>query len=150
MNFVLLQWIQVDDPTLGLYYLEDAIGPTLFLEAKDVDPTTYTEKKVMYVFLKKNIILDPKIIYKDRYNIEYTRVPKETVQTYHFGGLPLYDAIGQTRTIAPEPSILSQPQEESRPTTMENGKKPTSATHKTPLPTNTMKVGAGLGMNGGD
>ena len=48
----------------------------------------------MYVFLKTNIILDPKVVYKDRYDIEYIRVPKEVVKTYHFGGLPLYDAIG--------------------------------------------------------
>ena len=90
----------MDAPTLGLYYLEDTIGPTLFLKVKDVDPTTYTEKKVMYVFLKTNIILDPKFVYKDRHNIEYMRVPKEIVQSYHFGGLPLYDTIGQTRTIS--------------------------------------------------
>ena len=48
----------------------------------------------MYVFLKTNIILDLEVVYKGRYDIEYTQIPKEVVQTYHFGGLPLYDAIG--------------------------------------------------------
>ena len=97
--------MQVDDPTLGLYYSEDNTKPSLFLEAKDANPTTYAKKKVMYVFIKTNIILDPKVVYKDKYNIEYTRVPKEIVQTYHFGGLPLYNAIGRVRAVAPEPNI---------------------------------------------
>ena len=63
--------MQVDDLTLGLYYFEDAIEPTLFLEARGANPTTYTKKKVIYIFLlKTNIILDPEVVYKDRYNIE--------------------------------------------------------------------------------
>ena len=86
--------MQVDDPTLGLYYFEDDNEPTLFLEARDTKPTTYTKKKGMSVFLKTNIILDPEFVYKDEYNIKYTRVPKEVVSTYYFGGLPLYNAIG--------------------------------------------------------
>ena len=57
--------MQMDDPTTGLYYLEDSIGPTLFLEARNANPITYTEKKMMYVFLKTNIILDLKVVYKD-------------------------------------------------------------------------------------
>ena len=83
----------MDDPTMGLYYLENPTGPTLFLKARNANPITYMEKKVMHVFLKTSIILDPKVVYKDSYNIEYTRVPKEVVQTYHYGGIPLYDAI---------------------------------------------------------
>ena len=94
INFVFLQRMQVDDPTLGLYYFEDAIEPTLLLEARGANPTTYTKNKVMYVFFKTNIILDLEVLYKDRYNIEYTRVPKEVLQTYHFRGLPLYDVVG--------------------------------------------------------
>ena len=86
--------MQMDDQTMGLYYMEDPGGPTLFVEARNANPITYTKKKMMYVFLKTNIILDPAVVYKDTYNIEYIRVPKEVVQTYHFGGLPLYDAIG--------------------------------------------------------
>ena len=84
----------MDDPTMGLFSLEDPTGPTLFLKARNANPITYTKKKMMYVFLKTNIILDPKVAYKDRYDIEYIRVPKEVVKTYHFGGIPLYDAIG--------------------------------------------------------
>ena len=72
---------------------------------------------MMYVFLKTNIILDPKVVYKDRYDIEYIRVPKEVVKTYHFGGLPLYDAIGQVRIVEPKPTIQSLPREDSRKTT---------------------------------
>ena len=98
INSVVLQRMQMDDPTMGLYYLEDSTGPTLFLEARNANPITYTEKKMMYVFLKTNIILDLEVVYKDKYDNEYTRVPKEVVQTYHFGGLPLYNAIGQVRT----------------------------------------------------
>ena len=76
INSVVLQRMQMDDPTMGLYYLEDPTWPTLFLKARNANPITYTEKKVMYVFLKTNIILDLKVAYKKRYNIEYTRVPK--------------------------------------------------------------------------
>ena len=93
MNSVVLQWMQMDDPNIGLYFLEDPTGPTLFLEARNSNPITYTKKKMMYVFLKTNIILDPKVVYKDKYDNEYTRVPRKVVQTYHFGGLPLYDAV---------------------------------------------------------
>ena len=50
--------MQMDDLTMGLYYLEDPTGPTLFLEARNANPITYMEKKMMYVFLKTNIILD--------------------------------------------------------------------------------------------
>ena len=57
---------------------------------------------MMYVFLKTNIILDPEIVYGDRYNIEYIKAPnKEVVSTYYFGGLPLYDAIGRVKTSIP-------------------------------------------------
>ena len=42
VNFVLLQRMHVDDPTLGLYYLENATGTTLFLEAKE--PLTLKRK----------------------------------------------------------------------------------------------------------
>ena len=94
VNSILLQQMQVDGATLGLDYFDNDTKPTLILEAWNTNSTTYTEKKVMYVFLKTNIILDLEVIYKDRYNIEYTRVPKEVVQTYHFQGLPLYNAIG--------------------------------------------------------
>ena len=70
----------MDYPTMGLYYLEDPTRPTLFLEARNANLITYIiEKKVMFVFLKTNIILDPKFVYKDRYNNEYTRVSKEVV-----------------------------------------------------------------------
>ena len=86
--------MEMDAQNKGLYYMEDPMGPTLFVEARNANPITYTKKKMMYVFLKTNIILDLEVIYKDRYDIEYTRVPKEVFQTYHFGGLPLYDAIG--------------------------------------------------------
>ena len=84
----------MDDQTMGLYYMEDLGGPTLIVDARNASPITYTKKKMMYVFLKTNIILDPEVVYKDRYNIEYVRVPKEVIQPYFFGGLPLYDAIG--------------------------------------------------------
>ena len=93
VNSILLQSMQLDEPTMGLYYFDDYMEPTLFLEAKGDDPTTYIEKKVMHIFLKTNIILDPKVVYRDHYNIEYIKVPKEVVSTYYFGGLPLYDAI---------------------------------------------------------
>ena len=89
INSVVLQRIQMDDPTMGRYYLEDSTRPTLFLEARNASPITYTKKKMMYVFLKTNIILDLEVFYKDKYDNEYTRVPKEVVQTYHFGKLPL-------------------------------------------------------------
>ena len=148
INSVVLQWMQMDDPTMGLYYLEDFTGPTLFLEARNANPITYTKKKMMYVFLKTNIILDPKVVYKDKYNNEYTRVPKEVVQTYHFGGLPLYDAIGQVRTMEPKPNIQSLPRENSRQTMTRNKRDPTSITQGVPLPTSTVKVGEGLGFNG--
>ena len=52
VDSILLQQLQVDDPTMGLYYFEDATRPTLFLESKNANPTTYTKKKMMYVFLK--------------------------------------------------------------------------------------------------
>ena len=94
INSIVLQQMQMDDPTMGLYYLEDSTGPTLFFEARNANSITYIEKKMMYVFLRTNIILDLEVVCKDRYNNEYTRVPKEVVQTYHFGGLPLYNAIG--------------------------------------------------------
>ena len=83
INSVVLQRMQMDDPTMGLYYLEDSTGPTLFLEARNANPNTYIEKKMKYVFLKTNIILDPEVVYKYKYDNEYTRVPKEVVQTYH-------------------------------------------------------------------
>ena len=92
--------------------------------------------------------MDTKVVYKDRYNIEYTREPKEVVQTYHFGGLPLYNTIGWVRIVAPKPSIQSLPREESRKTTIKNGRDPTSITHGVPLPTSTTRVGDGLGVNG--
>ena len=66
MNSILLQQMQVDDPTLGLYYFEDDMKLALFLKARGVDPTTYSKKKVMYVFLKTNIILNPKAVYWDQ------------------------------------------------------------------------------------
>ena len=62
--------MQMDDPTIGLYYLEDLTKPTLFLETITTNPITYTKKKVMYVFLQTNIILDPEVVYKDMYKIE--------------------------------------------------------------------------------
>ena len=120
--------MQMDDPTMGLYYLEDSTGPTLFLEARNANPITYIEKKMMFVFLKTNIILDLEVVYKDKYNNEYTRVPKEVVQTYHFGGLPLYNAIGQVRIVEPKPSIQSLSRENSRQTMTRNKKDPTSIT----------------------
>ena len=94
INSVLLQWMHMDDQTMGLYYMEDPRGPTLFVEARNANPITNTKKKMMYVFLKTNIILDLEVVYTDKYNIEYIRVPNEVVQAYHFRGLPLYDAIG--------------------------------------------------------
>ena len=109
INSIILQCMQMDDPTMGLYYLEDSTGPTLFLEARNANPITYTEKKMMYVFLKMSIILDLEVVHKDRYDNEYTRVRKKVVQTYHFGGLPLYNATGRVRTVEPKPSIQSLP-----------------------------------------
>ena len=50
--------------------------------------------KVVYVFLNTNLILNLEVIYKDRYDIEYVRVPRDMVSIYYFGGLPLFDAIG--------------------------------------------------------
>ena len=52
VNFVLLQWMQEDDPNLALYYFEDAIEPTLFLEARGANPTTYTKRKWYMCFFK--------------------------------------------------------------------------------------------------
>ena len=94
VSLVPLQRIQVDNPTFGLYYFEVENKVVLYLQTHGANPKTLIEKKVINFFLKTNIILDPKVVYKDIYNIDYTRVPKEVVQTYHFGGLPLYDAIG--------------------------------------------------------
>ena len=133
IKFVIFQQMQMDDPTMGLYYLEDPIGPTLFLKARNANPITYMEKKAMYVFFKTNIILDLEVVYKDRYSIEYTRVPKEVVQTYHFGGLPLYNAIGQVRIVEPKPIIQSLPRESSRKTMTRNKRDPTSITQGVPL-----------------
>lgn len=129
--------MQVDDPTMGLYYIDDDTKPTLFLNAKGADPTTYTKKKMVYVFLKTNI--DPKAIFRDRYNIEYTRVSKEVVSTYYFGGLPLYNAIGQVRMLVPKLSIQSLPRDTSRKTLSGNGRDPTPTSYGVPLPTSTQK-----------
>ena len=49
VNSILLQQMQVDDPTMGLYYFDDDMEPTLFLEARGSNPTTYIEKKVTYI-----------------------------------------------------------------------------------------------------
>ena len=68
--------MQVDDPTMGLYYFDNDMEPTLFLETKGADPTIYIEKKVMYISLKTNIILDLEVVYRDWYNIEYVKVSK--------------------------------------------------------------------------
>ena len=59
----------------------------------------------MYFFLKTNIILEPEVVYMDRYYIEYVKVPKEVVSTYFFGGLPLFDAIGGVKNLMPEVSV---------------------------------------------
>ena len=151
INFVVLQRMQMDDPIMGLYYLEDSTRPTLFLEARNANPITYIEKKMMYVFLKTNIILDLEVVYKDKYSNEYTRVPKEVVQTYHFfGELPLYNAIGQVRTVEPKPNIQSLLRENSRQTMTRNKRDPTSVTQGVPLPTSTIKVGEGLGFSDGN
>ena len=128
INSIVLRRMQMDDPTMGLYYPEDSTGPTLFLEAKNANPITYIEKKMMYAFLKTNIILDLEVVYKDRYNNEYTRVPKEVVQSYHFGGLPFHNAIRQVRTVEPKSSIPSLPRENSRQTMPRNERDPTSKT----------------------
>ena len=56
--------MQADNPTMGLYYFDDNTKPTLFLAAKDAHPTTYIGEKMMYVFLKTNIILDPEVVYR--------------------------------------------------------------------------------------
>ena len=131
---------------MGLYYFHNNTKePKFFLETRGAGPTTtYTKKKVMYVFLKTNIILDPKFIYRDRYNIEYIKVPKELVSTYYFGGgLLLYNALGQVRMLVPKPSIQSLPKEVSRKTMSKNGRDPTPTSHKVPLPTSTTKVGEG-------
>ena len=67
------------------------------------------EHKVFNVFLKANLILDPKVIYKDRHNIEYVRVPRETMSAYHFGGLPLFDAIRGVKIEEPVMNAQSHP-----------------------------------------
>ena len=67
------------------------------------------EHKVVYVFLKTNLLLDLEVIYKDNYNIEYMRVPKETLSTYHFCGLPMFDAIGGVKIVEPAMSVQLYP-----------------------------------------
>ena len=110
VNSILLQQMQVDDPTMGLYYLELDPEPTLFLEARGADPTTYTDKKVMYVFLKKDLISDSEVVYLDRFNNEHIKVPtKEVVSTYYFGGLPLLEAFGGAQKLVPDASVHSHP-----------------------------------------
>ena len=41
VNKVLLLWMRIDDPSLGLYYFKDEMKLTLFVKARGADPTTY-------------------------------------------------------------------------------------------------------------
>ena len=66
--------------------------------------------KVVYVFFKKNLILDLEVIYKNSHKIEYGRVPREIVSIYHFGGLLLFDAIGGVKVAKLVVSAQSHPQ----------------------------------------
>ena len=47
INSILLQRMQMDDQIMGLYYMEDPGGPTLFVEARNANPITYTKNKMM-------------------------------------------------------------------------------------------------------
>ena len=93
--------------------------------------------------------MEREVVNKDRYDIEYQRVPKEVVQTYHFGGLPLYDAIGQVRTVVPETSTHSLPKEMSTHTAVKSRRDQVSTAPGVRLPTSNIKIGGGIGINGG-
>ena len=133
---------------MGLYYFDNELEPTLFLETKRANPTTYMENKVMYIFLKSNIILNPEVVYRDQYNIEYVKVPKEVVSTYYFGGLPLYNAIGQVRTSFLELSIQSLSRNTYQKTLSRSKRDPATTSYKVPLSTKITKVRGGIGMRG--
>ena len=82
----------------------------MYLQTRGAALDALIEHKVVYIFRKTNLILDPEVIYKDRYGIEYVRVPKEIVSTYYYGGLPLFDVIGGVRAAKPALSAQSHPQ----------------------------------------
>ena len=79
----------MNDPDLELYHWGGQPNSYVYLHTIGATLETMTEHKVVYVFLKTNLLLDLEVIYKDKHNIEYVRVPKEIVSTCHFGGLPL-------------------------------------------------------------
>ena len=62
---------------MGLSYLEDENKVGLYLQANGANLTNLIERKVMYVFLKTNIILELEVVYLDRYNIEYVKFPRK-------------------------------------------------------------------------
>ena len=142
-------WTQVDEQNLGLYYLEDEKKMILYLQTHGANPTTLINRNVMYIFIKTNIILEPKIVYLERYNIKNAKVPKEIVSIYYFGGWTLFDAIGRVKNSMLEVSVHSHPKEIAKKIVSGNAKIQEPMWAGIPLPTNTTKVGEGLGMSGG-
>ena len=102
------------------------------------------EHKIIYVFVKTDLLLDPGMTYRDAYDIEYERVPKTVVSTYLCGGLPLFDAVGGVGIGIPKPATSAQSH-----TRVSNALHPNVSAKppvqmkisRMPLPTNAAKVG---------
>ena len=144
--------IKVDDQGLGLYRGDNQPETDMYLQIRGVDPEILVEHKIIYVFVKTDLLLDPGMTYRDAYDIEYERVPKTVVSTYLCGGLPLFDAISGVGVGIPKPATSAQshtrasniphPNLSARPHAQ-------MTISGMPLPTNAAKVGEKTILNGG-
>ena len=82
INSMQLKRIKVDDQSLGLYRGESQSETDLYLQIRGVEPEVLTDHKIVYAFLRIDLLLDPEMTYRDAYDIEYEKVSRTIVSTY--------------------------------------------------------------------
>ena len=103
--------VLIEDLTIGLYQWVNC-GKIFYLETLNPFLDTLEGAKTMYIYLEEANSLVPKIVYKDKYNMEYKLMTPQEVSTYTFYGIPLSMLCQRTKEVDPRIQTSFPPREE--------------------------------------
>ena len=94
--------VLVEDLSIGIYQWVNR-GKIFYLQTLNPFLDTLEGVKTIYIYLEETNSLVPKVVYKDKYNMEYKLVTPQEVSTYTFYGISLSISMLDQRTEEVEP-----------------------------------------------
>ena len=98
VNLARVSKVYSDETSIGLYQWSHPNGIT-FLQTSNpfFDPKILKSEKIIHIYLAKSNSIVPRVVYKDKYDVEYNLTTLDEISTHTSRGSPLLETLSCTK-----------------------------------------------------